>query len=72
MLLSQVPSKIVEVKFTFFKKIIKRASNREKDVKEVIASVSDISLKELESIVRLSISEILKSEKEVEINKEIL
>jgi hypothetical protein len=57
-LLNQVPSKTIDVRFTPIRKIIKRASNGDKDVKKVVASVSDILLKELEGIVRLSINKI--------------
>jgi len=55
-LLSQVPSKTVDVRFTPVGKIIRRAGDRDKDIKEVAAGVSDTSLRELEGMVRLSIS----------------
>jgi hypothetical protein len=57
-LLSQVPSKTIDIRFTLVGKIIRRAGDRDKDIKKVVASVSDISLRELEGIVRLSISKI--------------
>jgi hypothetical protein len=57
-LLSQVPSKIIDVRFTPIGKIIRRAGNRNKDIKKIAAGVSDTLLRELESIVRLSISKI--------------
>jgi hypothetical protein len=57
-LLSQVPSKTINVRFTPIGKIIRRASNRDKDIKEVVAGVSDTLLRELENIIRLSINKI--------------
>jgi hypothetical protein len=48
----------VDVRFTPVGKIIRRAGDRDKDIKEVAAGVSDISLRELEGMVRLSISKI--------------
>jgi hypothetical protein len=57
-LLNQVPSKIINIRFTPIGKIIRRIGNRNKNIKEVVAGVSDILLKELEGMVRLSISKI--------------
>jgi histone H3/H4 len=57
-LLSQVPSKTINIRFTPIRKIIRRAGDRDKDIKEIVAGVSDTLLKELESIIRLSISKI--------------
>jgi hypothetical protein len=57
-LLSQVPSKTINVRFIPIRKIIRYTSNGDKDIKEVIAGVLDILLRKLESIVRLSISKI--------------
>jgi hypothetical protein len=57
-LLSQVPSKTINIRFILVGKIIRRAGDRNKDVKEVATGVSDILLKKLESIVRLSINKI--------------
>ena len=58
MLLSQVPSKTIDIRFTPVGKIIRRTSNRNKDIKKVVAGVLNILLKELEGIVRLSINKI--------------
>jgi hypothetical protein len=57
-LLSQVPSKIIDVRFTPIGKIIRRISNRNKNIKEITTGVSDTLLRELESMVRLSINKI--------------
>jgi hypothetical protein len=57
-LLSQVPSKTIDIRFTLVGKIIRRASNRDKDIKEVAVGILDILLRELEGMVRLSISKI--------------
>jgi hypothetical protein len=57
-LLNQVPSKIIDIRFTPIRKIIKRTSNRDKDIKEIVTGVSDTLLRELEGIVRLSINKI--------------
>jgi hypothetical protein len=57
-LLNQVPSKTINIRFTPVRKIIRRTGNRDKDIKEVAAGVSDTLLRELEGIVRLSISKI--------------
>jgi hypothetical protein len=57
-LLSQVPSKIIDIRFIFVRKIIRHAGDRDKDIKEIAAGVSDILLKELEGMVRLSINKI--------------
>jgi hypothetical protein len=57
-LLSQVPSKIIDIRFTPVRKIIRHAGNRNKDIKEVVAGVSDTLLRELEGMVRLSINKI--------------
>jgi hypothetical protein len=57
-LLSQVPSKIIDIRFTPVRKIIRHTGNRNKDIKKIAAGVSDILLRELESIVRLSINKI--------------
>jgi hypothetical protein len=57
-LLNQVPSKTIHIRFTPVRKIIRRTGNRDKDIKEVAAGVSDTLLRELEGIVRLSISKI--------------
>jgi hypothetical protein len=57
-LLSQVPSKIIDVRFIPVGKIIRRIGNRDKDIKEVAVGVLDILLKELEGMVRLSINKI--------------
>jgi hypothetical protein len=55
-LLSQVPSKTIDVRFIPIGKIIRRVGDRDKDIKEVAAGVSDTLLRELEGMVRLSIS----------------
>jgi hypothetical protein len=57
-LLSQVPSKIIDIRFTPVGKIIRRAGDGDKDIKEVAAGVLDTLLRELEDIVRLSINKI--------------
>jgi hypothetical protein len=57
-LLSQVPSKTINIRFIPIGKIIRRVSNGDKNIKEIIAGVSDTLLRELEGIVRLSISKI--------------
>jgi hypothetical protein len=57
-LLSQVPSKTINIRFIPIGKIIRRVGNRDKNIKEIVAGVSDTLLRELESIVRLSISKI--------------
>jgi hypothetical protein len=57
-LLSQVPSKTINVRFIPIGKIIRRTGDRDKDIKEIAVGVSDILLKELEGMVRLSISKI--------------
>jgi hypothetical protein len=57
-LLNQVPSKIIDIRFTPVGKIIRYASNRDKDIKEVAIGVLDTSLRELEGMVRLSINKI--------------
>jgi hypothetical protein len=57
-LLSQVPSKIINIRFTPIRKIIRHISDGDKDIKEVVAGVSDTLLRELEGIVRLSINKI--------------
>jgi hypothetical protein len=57
-LLSQVPSKTIDIRFTPVGKIIRRTSNRNKDIKEIAAGVSDTLLKELEGMVRLLINKI--------------
>jgi hypothetical protein len=57
-LLSQVPSKTIDIRFTPVGKIIRRIGDGDKDIKKVAASVSDTLLRELEGIVRLSISKI--------------
>jgi hypothetical protein len=57
-LLSQVPSKIINIRFTPIGKIIKYTSNRNKDIKEVVIGISDTLLRELEGIVRLLINKI--------------
>jgi histone H3/H4 len=57
-LLSQVPSKIIDIRFTPIKKIIRRIGDRDKNIKKIVASVLDILLRELESIVRLLINKI--------------
>jgi hypothetical protein len=56
--LSQVPSKTIDVRFTPVGKIIRRAGNRDKNIKKIVVGVSDILLRELEGIVRLSINKI--------------
>jgi hypothetical protein len=48
----------MDIKFTPIGKIIRRTSNRNKDIKKVVAGVLNILLKELEGIVRLSINKI--------------
>ena len=58
MLLNQVPSKTIDIRFTPIGKIIRHASDRNKNIKEVVASILDILLRELEDIVRLSINKI--------------
>jgi hypothetical protein len=57
-LLNQVPSKTIDIKFIPVGKIIRRTNNRDKDIKEITAGVSDTLLRELEGIVRLSINKI--------------
>jgi hypothetical protein len=57
-LLSQVPSKTIDVRFTPIGKIIRHASNRNKDIKEIAVGVLDTLLRELEGMVRLSINKI--------------
>jgi hypothetical protein len=57
-LLSQVLSKIINIKFTPIRKIIRCTNNRNKDIKEIVVGVLDILLRELESMVRLSINKI--------------
>jgi hypothetical protein len=57
-LLSQVPSKTIDIRFIPIGKIIKYISNRNKDIKKIAISILDTLLKELEGIVRLSISKI--------------
>jgi hypothetical protein len=57
-LLSQVPSKTIDVRFILIGKIIRHVSDGNKDIKKVAASVSDTLLRELEGMVRLSISKI--------------
>jgi hypothetical protein len=57
-LLSQVPSKTIDVRFIPIGKIIRRIGNKDKDIKKITASVLDTLLKELESIIRLSINKI--------------
>jgi hypothetical protein len=57
-LLSQVPSKTINIRFIPIGKIIKRASNRNKNIKEIIVGVLDTLLRELEGMVRLSINKI--------------
>ena len=56
MLLSQVPSKIIDIRFTPVGKIIRHTSNRDKDIKKVAVGVLDILLRELEGIIRLLIN----------------
>jgi hypothetical protein len=55
-LLSQIPNKTIDIRFIPIGKIIRRASNRDKDIKEIAAGVSNILLRELEGIVRLLIN----------------
>jgi hypothetical protein len=57
-LLNQVSSKIIDVKFTSIGKIIRRAGDRDKDIKEIVVSILDILLRELKGMVRLSINKI--------------
>jgi hypothetical protein len=57
-LLSQVLSKIIDIRFILIRKIIRRAGDKNKDIKEIAIGVLDILLRELEGIVRLSISKI--------------
>jgi hypothetical protein len=57
-LLSQVPSKTIDIRFTPVGKIIRHINDGDKDIKKVVTSVSDILLKELEGMVRLLISKI--------------
>jgi hypothetical protein len=57
-LLNQVPSKTINIRFIPIGKIIRHANNRDKDIKEIVVGISDTLLKELESIVRLSINKI--------------
>jgi hypothetical protein len=58
MLLNQVPSKTIDIRFTPIGKIIRHTSDRNKNIKEIVAGVSDILLRELEGMVRLSINKI--------------
>jgi hypothetical protein len=58
MLLNQVPSKTIDVRFIPIKKIIRHTSDRNKNKKKIVVSVSDTLLKELENMVRLSINKI--------------
>jgi hypothetical protein len=46
----------MDVRFIPIGKIIRYASNRDKDIKEIIVSILDTLLRELEGIVRLLIS----------------
>jgi hypothetical protein len=55
-LLSQVLSKTINVRFTPIGKIIRHASDRNKNIKEIAVGVLDTLLRELESIVKLSIN----------------
>jgi hypothetical protein len=48
----------MDVRFTPVGKIIRRASNRNKDIKKIVVGVLDTLLKELENMVRLSINKI--------------
>jgi hypothetical protein len=57
-LLSQVPSKTINIRFIPVGKIIRYTGNRNKNIKKITAGVLDILLRELESIVRLSINKI--------------
>jgi hypothetical protein len=57
-LLSQVPSKTIDIRFTPIRKIIRHTSNKDKDIKKVAASILDTLLRELEGIVKLSINKI--------------
>jgi hypothetical protein len=57
-LLNQVSSKTIDIRFIPIRKIIRRASNRNKDIKEIAVGVLDTLLKELEGMVRLSINKI--------------
>jgi hypothetical protein len=57
-LLNQVPSKTIDIRFTPIGKIIRYTGNRDKDIKEIAVGVLDTLLKELEGMVRLSISKI--------------
>jgi hypothetical protein len=57
-LLNQVLNKTVDTRFILVGKIIKRANNRNKNIKKIAAGVLDILLRKLESMVRLSINKI--------------
>jgi hypothetical protein len=57
-LLSQVPSKTINIRFIPVGKIIRRASDKNKNIKKIVAGVLDTLLRELEGIVRLSINKI--------------
>jgi hypothetical protein len=57
-LLSQVPSKTIDIRFTPIGKIIRRAGNRDKNIKEIVAGILDTLLRELEGIVKLLINKI--------------
>jgi hypothetical protein len=48
----------MDIRFIPVGKIIRHTSNRDKDIKEVAISVSDISLRELEGMVKLLINKI--------------
>jgi hypothetical protein len=57
-LLNQVPSKTINIRFTPIGKIIRHAGDKDKDIKEIAIGVLDTLLRELEGIVRLSINKI--------------
>jgi hypothetical protein len=55
-LLNQVPSKTIDVRFIPVGKIIRYTNDRDKDIKEITIGVLDILLRKLEGMVRLSIN----------------
>jgi hypothetical protein len=57
-LLNQILSKTINIRFIPVGKIIRRINNRNKDIKEIAIGVSDILLRKLEGIIRLSINKI--------------
>jgi hypothetical protein len=57
-LLNQVPSKTIDIRFTSIRKIIRHTGNRNKNIKKIVAGVLDTLLRELENMVKLLINKI--------------